>query len=795
MLIRVIALIVINALLCSADVSAQLKEHSSILSEKTGVSSAKRALQGFSMRVWISNQMVMGLQAFDEQPGESSSIGLEYPLRSNVEHLYAAGPVIAGIVNGSRRVSEGYNLYSGQKNFLPDPDHPLRGRIWISNAYLPSEDFNSTPGRTLMVSVNRRGCDDDRDGMIDEDELDGLDNDGDWVMLTDDVGSDGIPDSMEVGCKGLYAAVANPDPAYDNYHDDTTSTDLCHLDNGGFAPRMNDADKYTERNGIPDHGESGVDEDYAAISENDLYCSATDTVSQPGVYPMGIKVIQKSYAWSGGFAEAILPFDYTFINIGENTIRDAYLGIVAECDIGRVDGGPFWTRNYSCFLESLLTAYTHNPVDREATPLGVTLLKAPKPFGQLDVMFQWFDFSTRTVPCGLTDSCFYEMMSGSAFPQRIAPCQSQTAPSDSRFLLSFGKFDEFKPGDTLMFSIALVSGEGVEHGSKSMSENVRKAIQLFNRGYNEPAIPPSPNLAIEKGDRRVKLRWGGGPSWQNPLETWDDSNKLAESVPDTHWRRPNPPCGDVGSTECQFNHFCTTDSSGQPYLPGGRIFEGYRVYRSESFYGHPPSSSFTLLREFDLQDDEYGYNFGLDSVSVDSNIARGKRYWYSITSFSVPNISIIERQSPSGGGVIYDTLLSAPTESGIYENFEQVEIPFSTSTEPNQVLVVPNPYRGDVYYTDGNGFEGREYDWTPDKRAIWFIRLPERATIRIVSLVGDVIATIHHDDAIRASMGKPTGQEEWNLFSESTRPIASGVYVFSVESQYGKQIGKFAIIM
>src|SRR4030042_3703453 len=59
------------------------------------VSWAKRALQGFNMRVWISNQMTLGLQAWDCGFGDCipqwPSLGLEYPLSTDIEHLYGAG--------------------------------------------------------------------------------------------------------------------------------------------------------------------------------------------------------------------------------------------------------------------------------------------------------------------------------------------------------------------------------------------------------------------------------------------------------------------------------------------------------------------------------------------------------------------------------------------------------------------------------------------------------------------------------------------------------------------------------
>ena len=40
----------------------------------------------------------------------------------------------------------------------------------------------------------------------------------------------------------------------------------------------------------------------------------------------------------------------------------------------------------------------------------------------------------------------------------------------------------------------------------------------------------------------------------------------------------------------------------------------------------------------------------------------------------------------------------------------------------------------------------------------------------------------------------PVGQEEFRLFSESGRELESGIYVYSVDSNLGQQIGKFVII-
>ena len=109
--------------------------------------------------------------------------------------------------------------------------------------------------------------------------------------------------------------------------------------------------------------------------------------------------------------------------------------------------------------------------------------------------------------------------------------------------------------------------------------------------------------------------------------------------------------------------------------------------------------------------------------------------------------------------------------------------------------VVPNPYRSDLNYTfEEGGWEGRGQFWTENNRVIWFTHLPAQALIRIYSLSGDIVATLHHNDSQRETSDKPDGQEEWNLLSDSGRAIASGLYIFSVESEYGTQVGKFAVI-
>ena len=188
-----------------------------------------------------------------------------------------------------------------------------------------------------------------------------------------------------------------------------------------------------------------------------------------------------------------------------------------------------------------------------------------------------------------------------------------------------------------------------------------------------------------------------------------------------------------------------------------------------------------------MKDDEFEFNTGLEYSYEDSELVRGNSYWYAVTSFAIPN----EFSQVVGAETTF--VRTTPLESSIRENWTRVVLPFSSATKQDEVIVVPNPYRVDADYTyENGGWEGKTIDWSEDKRLIRFIHVPEKCTIRIFTLAGDLVETLNHDvsnDAIKR------GEVEWNLLSRSNRAIASGIYVFTVESdQFKTQVGKFVII-
>lgn len=90
------------------------------------------------------------------------------------------------------------------------------------------------------------------------------------------------------------------------------------------------------------------------------------------------------------------------------------------------------------------------------------------------------------------------------------------------------------------------------------------------------------------------------------------------------------------------------------------------------------------------------------------------------------------------------------------------------------IKVVPNPY-----------FAKSTYEPDQFNRVLKFTHLPEKCKIRIFNLAGDLIQTIDKDD--------PSPVYDWNMENESEIPIASGIYVWYLESEFGETYGKMAI--
>ncbi len=71
----------------------------------------------------------------------------------------------------------------------------------------------------------------------------------------------------------------------------------------------------------------------------DQFFVATDPIDGPH-YPLGIKVTQRSYAFSYSYAKDFIFFDWEFENIASNYLKNLYIGLYVDGDVGGVGEVP-----------------------------------------------------------------------------------------------------------------------------------------------------------------------------------------------------------------------------------------------------------------------------------------------------------------------------------------------------------------------------------------------------------------------------------------------------------------------
>ncbi len=97
------------------------------------------------------------------------------------------------------------------------------------------------------------------------------------------------------------------------------------------------------------------------------------------------------------------------------------------------------------------------------------------------------------------------------------------------------------------------------------------------------------------------------------------------------------------------------------------------------------------------------------------------------------------------------------------------------SEQLKDVKVVPNPY-----------FVRYEAETNADVSFLKFSEVPDECTVRIYTLAGDLVRTLENTTG--------TGYVEWDLLSLNCQQVASGIYIYHIESPYGERLGRFAVI-
>jgi hypothetical protein len=141
---------------------------------------------------------------------------------------------------------------------------------------------------------------------------------------------------------------------------------------------------------------------------------------------------------------------------------------------------------------------------------------------------------------------------------------------------------------------------------------------------------------------------------------------------------------------------------------------------------------------------------------------------------------------PESGDVL-KIQIKTPFRSGdIYEfSTKAAEVDNEVAEDQlSEIAVVPNPYVAAARWEPT-----RLYATGRGERRIFFIHLPQKCTIRIFTISGELVQTLEHNSSMI------DGAHSWDLRSKDGLDIAPGIYIYHVDAgSIGKKIGRFAII-
>jgi hypothetical protein len=482
--------------------------------------------------------------------------------------------------------------------------------------------------------------------------------------------------------------------------------------------------------------------DSTAVSLYDTYWSISD--QSPLVADadkFNVEAHCHTYAWSESYRANFIIYDFWFINLNADTLRQVYMALHADCDVSTAEGGSgaaAWSRddlpNYvRDDINKEYISYMYdgdnpnvagndiggNKIPKESTGyIGSRLLYCPAVIGDTVIGRQsghgWWDWNSDPG----TDADWMRLMSDGLW---LNPPPSI---HDYRFLQKLGPFNI--PAND---SVRIVFAVGVGEGLAGLRADLEWANLLFKHsidptfGYRwlGPSAPTSPTFTqLDPGDRQVRIAW----------------DNLAEITPD-------PATGEYD-------------------------FEGYRLWRKTGING-----SWTMLLESDVIDD-IGLNTGIVHEYLDTDVSNGYQYYYVVTAY--------DRGNPASGIESFES-----GKSGA----RNVEPGLNVGTQneaQSGIHVVPNPF----VLTSPEGFGFTPSNSNPSLERILFVNLPAApsVTVTIFSLTGDEVIKLHKSDPESRTL-------DWDLITKSRQKVVAGVYMYVVESDapgFKNFIGKFMVV-
>ncbi len=320
------------------------------------------------------------------------------------------------------------------------------------------------------------------------------------------------------------------------------------------------------------------------------------------------------------------------------------------------------------------------------------------------------------------------------------------------------------------------------------------------------AASPPPAMRAVAGDARVTLFWDNLSEISRDPVTLDYDFEGYQVWRADDWHRPlgttaaSGPSADLWhlvQTRDIVNGLAPDEDFKKPFAEGGFAYEPLarlgagREDLIDEFEEHlksnplepPPCPPDLAAEECDTLEALARWNLGLDGgrqyyTFVDTAPKNGMPYFYAVVAYD----HLLMNGEPAAIGV-----RDMPISNFLYVE-PRSPAQDAGSFEPEEIYVVPNPVTSE-----------RTAPWTlepnnadPSGEKLEFRNLPKcRNTVRIFTIAGDLVQTLHHDGA------GGNGTLPWNMVSRNGQGITSGVYLFGVEPEDGRferVVGKFVVI-
>lgn len=472
-------------------------------------------------------------------------------------------------------------------------------------------------------------------------------------------------------------------------------------------------------------------EDTYAVYKDLTNARAADDPSQR----LNIRMEQTTYAWSTSKDNDYIVIKFDCIN--DTTVaRDSfYFALYCDFDAGGIENDyedDLWgfekERDFFYIYDS-----DNNSADwRGSKPfqLGVTFLETPQVNGERKGITDWHYSSDGDSPWGdivEEDQILYEWMSS-----------NERLKNDPNWPNLF-------------------------HGSNLKYDDVSK---IDPNGERLDCIASSGPYTIQPGEKLtfiVALVAG---------EDYEDISQNVNRVKDVYnngLQLVPPPKPEINA-EAFNNRVQLTWSNVKEFEyidseTGESLIEEYRVYKTEDPERKEWGDPIAVIKRDSTID-------GIDDEAYfweDIDVSNYFYYSYSITTYDKDGLE-------SGKSFL-------PADALVNENTTEVRPVDQARESLKDVKVVPNPYVISSSWERkrlGDPILGEPI------RDLAFINLPERCTIKIFTIDGDLVKVIEH------SNGK--GTAFWDIRSDSNQHISTGIYFYHIESDSDESIGKFAVV-